>query len=106
MERGSLQTATILARWKGCLLSPARTQSKSHSSASTWMTFAWVERSFINAAVRRMLATRHSGEPTGRLMDMVTPYTHGIVGLGLGKIFAGQRVPLLFWGLAAFLPIA
>src|SRR5256885_1074545 len=37
---------------------------------------------------------------------MVTPYTHGIVGLGLGKIFAGQRVPLLFWGLAAFLPIA
>jgi|SRR5438552_2711579 len=36
---------------------------------------------------------------------MVTSYTHGLVGLGLGKVFTGRRLPWLFWLLALVLPI-
>src|SRR4051794_24298521 len=36
---------------------------------------------------------------------MATLYTHSIVGLGIASIYARRRMPLLFWGLAAFLPI-
>src|SRR5262249_10944506 len=36
---------------------------------------------------------------------MATLYTHAAVGLGLGKIFTGRPIPVLFWVLAAFLPI-
>jgi inner membrane protein len=36
---------------------------------------------------------------------MPTVYTHAVVGLGLGKLFTGRRIPWSFWGLAAFLPV-
>lgn len=35
----------------------------------------------------------------------MTLYTHSIVGLGLGALFAGRRMPWLFWTLAAILPV-
>src|SRR5260370_21626726 len=37
---------------------------------------------------------------------MVTPYTHGAFGLVLGKLCTARRLPLLFWVLTVFLPIA
>jgi inner membrane protein len=37
---------------------------------------------------------------------MVTPYTHGAFGLGLGKLLMVGRLPWLFWFLTLFLPIA
>ena len=36
---------------------------------------------------------------------MPSIYTHGIVGLGLGKAFTGRRLPILFWIMAFTLPI-
>jgi inner membrane protein len=36
---------------------------------------------------------------------MPSIYTHGIVGLGLGKLFTGRKMPKLFWLLAFLLPI-
>src|SRR5438128_1526372 len=36
---------------------------------------------------------------------MPTVFTHGVVGLGLGKVFTGRRMPALFWVLAALLPM-
>jgi inner membrane protein len=36
---------------------------------------------------------------------MVTLYTHGFVGLGMARLFAVRRLPLLFWVLAALLPM-
>lgn len=36
---------------------------------------------------------------------MATIYTHAIVGLGLGKALTKGRKPVLFWALAAFLPV-
>jgi hypothetical protein len=36
---------------------------------------------------------------------MPTIYTHGAVGLGLGKLFTGRRMPWPFWLLAGFLPM-
>jgi hypothetical protein len=36
---------------------------------------------------------------------MVTPYTHGMFGLGLGHVFTAGRMPVLFWFLAGFLPV-
>lgn len=36
---------------------------------------------------------------------MPSIYTHGIVGLGLGKLFTGRRMPKTFWLLAFLLPI-
>jgi inner membrane protein len=36
---------------------------------------------------------------------MSTIYTHAVVGLGLGRIFARRKMPWLFWGLAALLPV-
>jgi inner membrane protein len=36
---------------------------------------------------------------------MATIYTHAAVGLGLGVVFARRRLPWLFWGLAALLPV-
>jgi inner membrane protein len=37
--------------------------------------------------------------------QLVTTYTHGFVGLGLGAIFNGRRASWLFWMLAVLLPI-
>jgi inner membrane protein len=37
---------------------------------------------------------------------MVTPYTHGAFGLGLGKLLTSRRLPVLFWALTILLPIA
>ena len=34
----------------------------------------------------------------------MTLYTHAFVGLGLGNVLTGRRMPLLFWLLAAILP--
>ena len=36
---------------------------------------------------------------------MVTIYTHAAVGLGLGKVCTARRMPVLFWVLAALLPV-
>lgn len=36
---------------------------------------------------------------------MATIYTHGIVGLGLGKLATGRRMPVLFWILVFLLPM-
>ncbi len=36
---------------------------------------------------------------------MATIYSHGIVGLGLGKLFTGRKMPGLFWVLAFVLPM-
>jgi len=36
---------------------------------------------------------------------MATLYTHAAAGLGLGAVFMPRRMPVLFWALAAFLPI-
>jgi membrane-bound metal-dependent hydrolase YbcI (DUF457 family) len=34
----------------------------------------------------------------------MTLYTHAFVGLGLGNLFFGRRMPVLFWFLAGLLP--
>jgi inner membrane protein len=36
---------------------------------------------------------------------MCTVMTHGVVGLGLGRVFSARRMPALFWVLAALLPM-
>lgn len=36
---------------------------------------------------------------------MCTPVTHAVAAVGLGKLFTGRRMPLLFWGLAVVLSI-
>ena len=36
---------------------------------------------------------------------MATLYTHAAVGLALGRVANGRRMPLLFWALAALLPM-
>lgn len=36
---------------------------------------------------------------------MATVYTHAVVGLGLGKLFTGRRMPWWFWALAGILPV-
>jgi inner membrane protein len=36
---------------------------------------------------------------------MPTIYTHGIVGLGMGKMFTSRKLPWLFWALAFLLPM-
>src|SRR5262245_63266961 len=38
-------------------------------------------------------------------MRMATLYTHAVVGLGLGAVLARQRMPWLYWCLAALLPV-
>jgi inner membrane protein len=37
------------------------------------------------------------------LTAMCTVMTHAVVGLGLGKLFTGRRMPFLFWEMAAVL---
>jgi inner membrane protein len=37
---------------------------------------------------------------------MATVFTHAAVGLGLARIFTARRMPGLFWGMAALLPVA
>lgn len=36
---------------------------------------------------------------------MPTVMTHAAVGLGVGKVFTGRKMPWLFWGLSAGLPM-
>jgi inner membrane protein len=36
---------------------------------------------------------------------MCTIYTHAVVGLGLARLYAKGRMPWLYWGLAALLPV-
>jgi inner membrane protein len=36
---------------------------------------------------------------------MTTVYTHGVVGLGLARLFARGPMPWAYWGLAAVLPV-
>jgi inner membrane protein len=36
---------------------------------------------------------------------VATIYTHGVFGLGLGRVFTGRRMPPLFWALAFLLPV-
>jgi inner membrane protein len=36
---------------------------------------------------------------------MATIYTHALVGLGIGRVFATRHLPAWFWLLAGFLPI-
>ena len=36
---------------------------------------------------------------------MPTVFSHGIVGLGLGRVFSARRMPAIFWILAALLPM-
>jgi inner membrane protein len=35
----------------------------------------------------------------------MTIYTHAVVGLGIGRVFASGKMPMLFWLLAALLPV-